>query len=354
MTTNPYLVDVDELPEWGKDNPLIIHGYRRPGDPMYKGSAEKSAAGNSTAPLYCHDSAKHCWQSVWNYWHNETVNIHTHMWGSVFALFLLALHMCHLLGFIPWPDVMQKASTGDLPLGSNLSRIARVLPLSRSAPPGPHDIMGFFTFLASAAVCLGCSAVYHTMACHSYAVARSYNRLDYLGIVVLICGSGVPMLRYLFMCYPSIYYGYLTLSAVLGATALNLVLPTSSQSAAYRPIRTAVFIALGLCGVMPMLHAVALYEKQMVFETLGMRYVAISGALYIFGALLYVLRIPERYAPGRFDYVGSSHQIFHCFVLAGAWSHYIAVCRAYHFWHAVETLGGHVGEQAMCMLLHQH
>ena len=42
---------------------------------------------------------------------------------------------------------------------------------------------------------------------------------------------------------------------------------------------------------------------------------------------------------------------FHCFVLAAAWTHYLAVCRAYHFWHSVETIGGHAGSQAVCMFL---
>lgn len=34
---------------------------------------------------------------------------------------------------------------------------------------------------------------------------------------------------------------------------------------------------------------------------------AVGGAVYIFGALLYVIRIPERCAPGKFDKCGASH-----------------------------------------------
>jgi predicted membrane channel-forming protein YqfA (hemolysin III family) len=36
-------------------------------------------------------------------------------------------------------------------------------------------------------------------------------------------------------------------------------------------------------------------------------------------------RIPECLMPGTFDYFGSSHQIFHVFVLVGAWSQYCAL-----------------------------
>jgi predicted membrane channel-forming protein YqfA (hemolysin III family) len=34
---------------------------------------------------------------------------------------------------------------------------------------------------------------------------------------------------------------------------------------------------------------------------------AVGGAVYICGALLYVLRVPERWAPGKFDMCGASH-----------------------------------------------
>jgi hypothetical protein len=36
-------------------------------------------------------------------------------------------------------------------------------------------------------------------------------------------------------------------------------------------------------------------------------------------------RIPESLFPGTFDIVGSSHQIFHCFVLLGAWFQFSAL-----------------------------
>ncbi|WFD33965.1 hypothetical protein MCUN1_000793 [Malassezia cuniculi] len=364
---HPNLVSFEELPPWARDNPLITSGYRRPGDPMYSETQDTAAIPPGlrrrtsgvadkpvSAPVFCHDTAAKCWQSVWSYWHNETVNIHTHLWGSVLAFVLLSAHVLDMLGLLPWGHVLHSATVDDLPLGPRLAKLARVIPLHHSAPPDWQDIVGFGIFLASAAVCLGCSATYHTMSCHSRETARSYNRLDYLGIVVLICGSGIPMLRYLFMCHPRLYTGYLVLSLTLGAAALAVVLQTKSQTSVYRPIRTAIFVALGLSGVFPMLHAVSLYETHLVFESLGMRQVAVSGALYIFGAVLYATRTPERFAPGKFNYIGSSHQIFHCFVLAGAWYHYRAVCRAYHFWHTVETIGGHVGERAICFMLNHH
>jgi adiponectin receptor len=66
---------------------------------------------------------------------------------------------------------------------------------------------------------------------------------------------------------------------------------------------------------------------------MGLSYVVLQGVLYIVGAAIYALRIPERFAPGKFDIIGSSHQIFHGFVLAAAITHFIGLCIAYEYWH---------------------
>lgn len=43
----------------------------------------------------------------------------------------------------------------------------------------------------------------------------------------------------------------------------------------------------------------------------------IGGYVFIQGAVLYVLRIPERCKPGAFDLCGASHQLFHFAVIIG-------------------------------------
>jgi adiponectin receptor len=56
----------------------------------------------------------------------------------------------------------------------------------------------------------------------------------------------------------------------------------------------------------------------------------IGGVMYIVGAIIYMLRIPERWFPNRFDYFGASHQIFHFCILAAAMMHYYASLQAFH------------------------
>lgn len=57
------------------------------------------------------------------------------------------------------------------------------------------------------------------------------------------------------------------------------------------------------------------------------------GLLNFTGAALYGARIPERLFPGKFDYVGSGHQLMHILVMFGALSHTIGLLKAYKHWH---------------------
>ena len=50
----------------------------------------------------------------------------------------------------------------------------------------------------------------------------------------------------------------------------------------------------------------------------------LGGAVYIFGALLFVFRIPERYFPKTYDNFGASHQLFHLCVVGGCAIHFNA------------------------------
>ena len=43
------------------------------------------------------------------------------------------------------------------------------------------------------------------------------------------------------------------------------------------------------------------------------------------GALIYALRVPERWRPGSFNILFNSHQIFHIAVVLAAWVHYHAI-----------------------------
>ena len=46
-------------------------------------------------------------------------------------------------------------------------------------------------------------------------------------------------------------------------------------------------------------------------------------------------RIPEKYNPGKYDLIGSSHQIFHVFVVLAAISHLTGLLKAFDYRHGL-------------------
>jgi adiponectin receptor len=129
-----------EIDAWQQDNHYIISGYR--------------PASNSYLTSF---------HSLF-YLHNESVNIYTHLLGSL-AFLLTSLTLYHVLG-------------------------------TRYQTATREDVYAFSCFFLGAIACLGMSATFHTISNHSHAVAKWGNQLDYAGIVFLIWGSFVPVLFY--------------------------------------------------------------------------------------------------------------------------------------------------------------
>lgn len=160
----------DELPEWRKDNPSILNYYRR------------------DLPSY---SA--CAYSIIGYVHTETSNIWTHLIGAVVALATLAVTFVYTRPDSWYVNAGRQGWSAPFSL---------IWPFPSSLQPTVTvwDSIGFGVFFLSAAACLGISATFHTMCCHSPKVAFAWNRADYVGICILISGTFVPAIRYGFFC----------------------------------------------------------------------------------------------------------------------------------------------------------
>ena len=65
----------------------------------------------------------------------------------------------------------------------------------------------------------------------------------------------------------------------------------------------------------------------------------LMGGCYLSGAYVYATAVPEKWKPGAFDVMFSSHNIFHILVVAGAYVHWRAalVLLAWRDHHAVRT-----------------
>ncbi|KIY47413.1 HlyIII-domain-containing protein [Fistulina hepatica ATCC 64428] len=275
-----HLVDWHDLPAWQKDNEYILSGYRR-----------------------VQNRWRGCFHSVWAYFHNETVNIHTHLWGALLFIYLTAgLHSTYIARYetTTWKDALVVS-----------------------------------VFLLSAIYCLGASAFYHTVTCHSEKVAAQCHALDYSGIVILIVGSFYPSLYYGFFCNVPMQFFYISGITLAGLGAAYVVLNPEYRKPAHRGARTAVFIGLGLFALFPISHWAIIHGGVTLLVDMGYMWLVLSGLCYIVGALIYANRIPERFAPGKFDYFFASHQIFHCCVVAAALLHFVGVIQSMNYTHSL-------------------
>ncbi|KAF6770487.1 hypothetical protein AHF37_09460 [Paragonimus kellicotti] len=90
----------------------------------------------------------------------------------------------------------------------------------------------------------------------------------------------------------------------------------------YRPLRAGVFMGLGLSGVIPCVHTTVLDGFWHSVNQGSLGWLVLMALLYLSGATIYAVRVPERIFPGRFDIWFQSHQIFHVFVVVAAFVHY--------------------------------
>ncbi|XP_021756813.1 heptahelical transmembrane protein 2-like [Chenopodium quinoa] len=323
------LLKYDELPDYMKDNDFILDYYR------------------------CEWPLKDTFLSVFC-WHNETLNIWTHLGGFlIFAAMAVA--------------TLMESSKGDGAISNFLRTSFIATPLmtmltmnrnngSRNTTQGGHHgnfsesslldtsaegtelvpLWPWFVFLAGAMCCLVFSSVSHLLACHSKRLTRFFWSLDYAGISVMIVCSFYAPVYYCFYCQPLFSLFYLTSITILGILAIITLFTPSLAQPQFRAFRACLFLGMGFSGLIPSVHATALHwDHPQLLVALG--YEVLMGILYATGAWFYVSRVPERWKPGFFDLAGHSHQIFHVFVVGAALTHSAAIMILLHWRQGTPT-----------------
>jgi len=251
------------LPEWLQDNDFVCSGYRPP------------------LP-----SCKECFKSIFRV-HNETGNIWSHMLGCIVFSFIA-------IYFVTRPD---------------------------------HEVqlqekLVFSIFFVGVVACLALSSVFHTLCCHSERVGRLVLKLDYVGITVLIICSFIPWIFYGFYCRPEPKITYTATIIVLGIGCIIVSFWEKFSEPNWRPVRAGMFLALAASGIIPSIHYIMAEGFSSAINDARFDWLMLMALLYIFGTMLYAMRIPERFFPGKFDIWFQSHQLFHFFVIIGAFVHY--------------------------------
>ncbi|KAK3039978.1 hypothetical protein RJ639_027168 [Escallonia herrerae] len=299
------LVSFEELPEYMKDNEYILNYYR------------------ANWPL------RQALFSIFR-WHNETLNAFT--WICP----ILGIDNCKLDGcassgrFSKYIYLMLSFNGfGVCTIRTKFHGTPKLIDLKHTTPQemeltSPEMAATrwpFFVFLGGSMFCLLSSSICHLFCCHSHHINFLLLQMDYVGISVMIITSFFPPIYYIFECdthWQFIYLGGITVMGI--STIITLFSPVLSTSK-FRSFRAFLFVAMGLFGLIPAIHAVIVNWSEPQ-RNITLAYEAVMALSYLIGTVFYVSRIPERWKPGWFDLAGHSHQIFHVFVIMGALAHY--------------------------------
>lgn len=217
--------------------------------------------------------------------HNETVNIWT-----------------HLLGLLPmafwawgWPGRLAAVREG-LGLEANGQSTEWIC------------LVMLYTLTLN---CLFFSAFYHVRHCDVESVNYGCFYLDISGVILLLVSSLGVGVWLCFQCFPT--------ARIVYSAGVIALLPTMGLSMASGGLsdgtRATVFSTCGLLGLIPAVHWVLVSSPS--DAAILVPYIMGVLVCYGAGAAIYGARWPESQWPGRFDYCGQSHNIWHTCVFAG-------------------------------------
>jgi adiponectin receptor len=260
------LIRYEDLPVPWRVNPHIVKGYR------FK------------------ESKADCIRSM--FWiSNELVNIWSHLLG-LFIILAIAFY------FYP---------------------LSHAFSLST-----PTDVSIAAVFFFAACKCLVCSTLWHTMnSVADQTLMERFACVDYTGISLLIAASIMTTEYTAFYCEPLSRWIYLTATATLGLGGVLLPWHPTFNRADMAWARVAFYVTLGATGFAPVLQLNITRGGAWAWEFYAP--IVKSITVYLVGALVYASQVPERWCPGRFDYLGGSHNLWHFAVLGGICFHYLAM-----------------------------
>jgi hemolysin III len=176
------------------------------------------------------------------------------------------------------------------------------------AASGPRAVIAMSIYAFSLSAMLGTSALYHRVT-WTPDVRRWMRRLDHTMIFVFIAGTYTPFA--LLVMHGTLADAVLIVvwASAAGGLILNLVWIDSPYW-----VTTVVYMSTGWVAI------VTLPQLWNEIGPIGVGLIALGGALYSAGAIIYARRKPDP-RPQVFGY----HEIFHVLVIAAAAVQYAAV-----------------------------
>ncbi|KAF2151794.1 mPR-typeG-protein-coupled receptor [Myriangium duriaei CBS 260.36] len=273
LLSSERLLFYDEIREFNMDNEFLLSGYR------------------TTSYVWAKSIG-----SVFE-WHNETINMHSHLIGSV-VFALLPIHFYFTL--------------------------YRHIEVAQAI-----DAVLFIVYFFGVSICFACSATCHVVWNHSPYAARFGNRLDYCGIVLLMWSASLASIHFAFICDPWLRSLHWLFVSASGLGCVFFTLHPKFSNPAFRELRTTMYASLGLFAATFILHSIYLYGYAEQRKRLSLGWMLLMAVSNLVGAAFYALRWPEIRHPYKFDLVGASHQLFHGFIFLAGLIHYKGLAVAF-------------------------
>lgn len=268
-------------------------------------------------------------------WHNETVNIWSHLMGA-FTMIYLCLFNYH---------------------SSDAYHVYA---------PATDDHAVVYLYLASAFICLLCSVIWHSYTNIGFLSIRSkFACFDYSGITVLITSSIITTEHVSLKDYPKLRTSFIGFSIFAGIIGIGMAWHPFFDRPESRILRILFFVSLALLGVVSFLCSC--FVHNISYAVLIFSPILKSFAFYGIGVLFYGSFFPEcfrsdvivdnfeicdetimdldkkgqlleylRKTPTStcnhgitslwwVDWIGNSHNLWHLFVIGGILGHYFAL-----------------------------
>lgn len=196
-------------------------------------------------------------------------------------------------------------------------------------------------YILGVVACFGFSAVFHIFSDHSPQVHKFSHELDHLGIVFVLWGTGISSTHLAFYCQPSLAHGYFLLLTLAGSGCATFSLRPQFRQNSYRIVRFLSHTLLGASLFAPLIHSWAYVGWEVLNEMTDLESFLWLTLINFSGSLLYALRVPERWFPGRFDLFGNGHNWMHLFVIAGALVRLDGMLRVMQRWQDRSDVAGY-------------
>jgi len=259
---------ISNAPIWTK-RPYILWGYRNK------------------------QSYKECINSIFQI-HNEFGNIWTHLIGVFIFMFLFVKNIIYPI---------------DIPYYRLTSSI----------------------YILSCIFMFGSSSFFHLISSNSSLVYERALRVDIIGITAITISTYIVGIRYCLWCYTDIAHIYYIIIGFLGFIAIGWsLIPSLIKNFTFSVCFFALFTSFSLIIIYHWFIIIGEsgYEQKDVFLWKYLN----TYITYAIGFIFFFTGFPERMFPGRLDFIGHSHQIWHILIVLGTIQYYIAIKAYATYW----------------------